>query len=153
MNANSPSGPSPKRPREGGFTFIEVMISMLLIMIAAAAGIAVLGATIQTTSFANGIQAASRLGQEVLDRAMAEPYDSLTGTSSDPVCKSPVDGAPIYMASTQTAGNFATYTRSCYVTTVTAGNVTYKTIGVVVSWVDSRDGRSHRVILGMNRAR
>jgi Tfp pilus assembly protein PilV len=140
-------------PRSGerGFGFIEVMVSMLLVMLAAAGGIAVLGATIQATSFANGIQGASRLGQDVIDRAMAEPFDSLTGTSSDPVCKAPVDAAPI-TASPQgaSAGNFTTYTRNCYATTFSTN---YKAIRVTVDWTDSRDNRPHRVILGMQRAR
>ena len=144
------SRPTTSRPHEAGFGFVEVMVSMLMLMIAAAAGIAVLSATIQATSFANGIQAASRLGQEVLDRAMTEPFDSLTGTSGDPVCKDPVDPSPIYVTGAGSAGNFATYTRRCYVTAVSTD---YKRIGVVVGWVDSRDARPHRVIMGMNRAR
>jgi hypothetical protein len=155
--------PAASLRREGGFGFIEVMVSLLLVMLAAAAGVAVLGATIQATSFANGIQAASRLGQDVIDRAMAEPFDSLTGTTTDPVCKDPVDRDPSnngvsiridHSRSDQTTagspGNFSLYTRRCYVTDVMAG---YKRIGVVVSWVDSRDGRSHRVVMGMNRAK
>lgn len=132
------------------------MVSLLLVMFAAAAGIAVLGATIQATSFANGIQAASRLGQDVIDRAMAEPFDSLTGTSSDPVCKAPVEAAPIY-ASPQggSAGNFTSYTRNCYVTSLAsdAQGVSFKAIRVTVAWTDSRDGRAHGVTMGVQRAR
>jgi hypothetical protein len=150
------------RASEHGFGFIEVMISLLLVMLAAGAGIAVLGATIHATSFANGIQAASRLGQDVIDRAMAEPFDSLTGTTSDPVCKDPVDrdsaNNPVSIRIDQSrsdvaggsAGNYALYTRRCYVTAVTSD---FKRIGVVVGWVDSRDSRSHHVVMGMNRAR
>jgi Tfp pilus assembly protein PilV len=149
--------------REGGFGFIEVMISLLLVMVAAAAGVAVLGATIHATSFANGVQAASRLGQDVIDRAMAQPFDSLTGAAGDPVCKDPVDrdasNNPVAIrvdhsrsdeTSGGSAGNYALYTRRCYVTVVSAS---YKRIGVVVSWVDGGSGRNHRVIMGMNRAR
>jgi hypothetical protein len=151
------------RLSEGGFGFIEVLVSLLLVMVAAAAGIAIIGATIQATSFANGIQVASRLGQDVLDRAMAEPFDNLTGTSSDPVCKDPVDqdssNNPLQIrvdhtrsdnSSGGSPGNFTLFTRRCYVTTITSN---YKRIGVVVGWADSRDSRWHHVVLGMNRAK
>lgn len=141
---------------QGGFGLIEVMISMLLVMFAAAAGVAVLGATIHATSFANGIQAASRLGQDVVDRAMAEPFASLTGTSSDPVCRTPVDLAPITVSPQGgSPGNFTTYTRNCHVTNLLSDSsgVSFKAIRVVVTWVDGRDGRTHAVILGSQRAR
>jgi len=143
--------PTRDRPREAGFGFIEVMVSMLLILLAAAAGIAVLGATIQATSFANGVQAASRLGQDVLDRAMVEPFDSLTGvTATDPVCKAPVEASIMASPQGSSAGNFTTFTRNCYVTNLTSN---FKAIRVTVTWIDSRDARSHTITMGTQRAR
>jgi prepilin-type N-terminal cleavage/methylation domain-containing protein len=164
-----------------GFTIIEVLISLLLVLLAAAAGFSILAATVSATQFSAGAQVASRLGQDVLDQAMAEPYLS-GGTGSvlgqgGSVCQSatvlpalpdrsnasdpnntacPQTAGVRYLRADLTAadagapapGNGTTYARWC--TTTTVNNLAVVTTRLC--WVDGRDGRTHWLTMGVQRA-
>lgn len=137
-----------RRRRRGGFTLLEVLVCLLLLMVAGAGGLAMVVTTIQSTSFANAAQTASRLGQQLLDQAMVEPFDSLgVGTST---CRTTLP--PVYATGSPTGGgtpgNSLTYNRVCTVTPLTNG---MKVLRVDTSWMDGA-GRTRTITVASQRA-
>src|SRR3954451_2909811 len=100
--------------RSGGFLLIEVMIAMLLLMICGAGSLALLSGVFFSTGYSGQVQTASRLGQEVLDRAMLEPFATV-GSPPNSACVT----SAVYATGATTPsgpGDNVQYTRSCAVT-------------------------------------
>ena len=153
----------PTRPSsESGFGLIEVLISMLLLIVAATGGLAMLASTIYITQFSGTAQTATALAQDITDRSSLESYATL-GTAGVSVCPatSPaasgcVDGTagtpPACIVKTI---NKVDFTRKCL---VTVGLNNIKTVAVSVSWSDAKvinsdnTVRTRTINVGVQRA-
>jgi type II secretory pathway pseudopilin PulG len=140
---------------ERGFSIVELIVSLGVLITGAAAGLSLMVGSMYATSFASTAQTAARVGQDVLDRTMMELYDSLGGsTSACQVDMPPVfaDGTiaahwPTDVPSGQTAPAM-TFRRSCNVA-ATAG---MKLMTTTVRWSDG-GGKPRSITLGVQRAR
>lgn len=138
------AGPSERRA-DSGFGLVEVMVSLLVVLLAAAGGIALLMSTIYSTMFSGAAQTASRLGQEIIDRSMAEPFATL-GTSTS-VCQS-TPSIVFGQGTTGGTGNWLQFTRACNMTILGDG---MKLVDVTVSWTE-KSGRVRTFNMGSQRA-
>jgi type IV pilus modification protein PilV len=157
------------RPQEQGFGMIEVLVSLLLMVIAAVGGLALLASTLYANQFAANAQTASRLGQEIIDRMVAEPFATVgtagTCATNCSNCEAatgctwstPLGMAPVYANSTNQPGPGARvpFTRNCCIQPLLNG---IKIMNVRVSWTDTQiveaDGtaRVRSVRVGAQRA-
>lgn len=131
---------------------VEVLIAVLLLTIAAAGSVALLGSVFFSTSYSGAIQTATRLGQVVVDRTMTEPFD-LMGTGPGTACR--VNDIVYANGTSQSAGpgDNVAYRRDCVVTTVPGGSLGagLKRVAVTVTFTDAQNQR-RRVSLGTLRA-
>jgi hypothetical protein len=134
-----------RRPR--GVLLIEVLMSMLLLFISAAGSLAMLMVVIRSVGFSNAAQTASRLGQEVLDRVMLEPFAAV-GQPGSACVASEANLFGTGASGTSGAGNSIPYTRTCSVGLLGNGMAVVR---VAVSWVDGND-RQRTLNLAVQRA-
>jgi hypothetical protein len=134
---------------------IEVLISLLLLTVAGAGALALLGTVVTSTQFSGQAQTAMRLGQDLLDRAMQEPFATvgLPGSACMLTEPEPITANGLRVSIAQaSAGNMVQYTRSCQVIIVGAGvGAGLKIIRVRVTF---RDGTNtlRTIRLGGQRA-
>jgi prepilin-type N-terminal cleavage/methylation domain-containing protein len=74
----SPQTANPRLPREGGFTLIEILVAMVILLVGILGTYALLDAANRQTSANLAREQGNSLAQAVLERARAIPYDGLT---------------------------------------------------------------------------
>jgi len=144
-----------RRRRSSGFLLIEVLISLLLLTVAGAGALALLGTVVTSTQFSGQAQTATRLGQDLLDRVMQEPFATIGLAGSACVATEPEDitanGLRLSIAQAG-PGNMVPYQRSCSVITIGTGVGTgLKVIRVRVRFQDGT-GTWRTMRLGGQRA-
>jgi type II secretory pathway pseudopilin PulG len=147
--------PMRRRRRRSGFLLIEVLISLLLLTVAGAGALALLGTVVSSTQFSGQAQTAMRLGQDLLDRVMQEPFATIGTTGSACVLTEPeqitANGLRLTIAQAG-PGNMVPYTRSCQVITIGTGvGAGLKVIRVRVVFQDGT-GTTRTIRLGGQRA-
>lgn len=130
-------------------TLLEVMMSLLLLILCAAGSLGMMMVTVRANSFAGSVQAATKVGQHVIDQMMMEDYNTLgVGNSS---CRTTWE--TVYangLASAPGVGSNLPYERRCFLTPLPNG---LKIVRVEVRWKDSADDtRYHTINLGVQRA-
>jgi type II secretory pathway pseudopilin PulG len=143
-----------RRRRGSGFLLIEVLISLLLLTVAGAGALALLGTVVSSTQFSGQAQTAMRLGQDLLDRAMQEPFATVGLTGSACVNETEDITATSQKISVDpgSAGNKVGYRRECSVITIGTGVGTgLKVIRVRVKFQDGT-GTNRTIRLGGQRA-
>lgn len=108
--------------REKGFTFVETIVSVTILLIVVAGVLSMTTISIQTNFTQINHTKAVKLAEEAVERKMREDFDSLTGEISD----------------FDEIANFPTYSRTITVNTIDADN---KQITANVTWfVRNRSG-------------
>ncbi len=146
----------PQHRRQDGFTLIEVMVCLLLLVVSGAGGLAMVMAQIRSISFAGSAQIATRLGQQALDQIMVEPFASIgSGNSACKASEPTLYATGDSDSSLTSSGNKLSYARSCLVSALPNG---MKVMRVSVSWLEgfgaTQDGsaRTRTITLGAQRA-
>jgi type II secretory pathway pseudopilin PulG len=137
---------------------IEVLIALLVLMVAAAGSLALLSSIIHSTQFSGQAQTASRLAQDLLDRALAEPFATVGTAGSACVAAEPGPNQTVYADGRRTdltsgsPGNKVEYRRKCTVQTLGIGaGAGLKVIRVRVEFQDET-GTWRTIRLGVQRA-
>jgi len=141
--------------RQSGFLLIEVLISMLLLTVAAAGALALMGSVVTSTQYSGQAQTAMRLGQDLLDRVNMEAFGNLGGVGSACVLNETEDltatGLRVSLDS-GTVGNKVGYRRGCQVITIGSGvGAGLKIIRINVKFTDTT-GKLRTIRLGGQRA-
>ena len=108
-----------KMDKQSGFSLIEMMIAMFLLMVGFLAVITVLWSSAQSGSFSRDMTTAANLNQDIMERLTSLSYDSLTASTN-------------FVAYTNANPMAAGYTRQTKVEENAAAN--QKTITVKISW-------------------
>ncbi len=112
------------RNHNRGFTFIETLVAVVILMIVVAGVLSMTTISIQTNFTQINHTKAVKLAEEALERKLREDFDSLTGETVN------FGSIP----------NFPTYSRNVIVNTIDADN---KQITVNVTWkIRNRSGLS-----------
>jgi hypothetical protein len=130
-----------------GIVLVEVLMSIMLLAIVAAGSVGMVLVTVRGNAFAGSVQTATKLGQQVIDQLMLEPFATLgVGASS---CKTVAE--TVYAtgsANAGGAGDTQPYTRSCAISPLPNG---IKVVVVTVQWDDAA-AKQHTIKLGTQRA-
>ena len=108
--------------KERGFTFVETLVSITILLFVVAGVLSMTTISIQTNFTQINHTKAVKLAEEAVERKMREDFDSLAGETAD----------------FDEIANFPTYSRDIIITTIDADN---KDITVNVTWrVRERSG-------------
>jgi len=105
---------SPVKPKNGGFTLIELMIAIVILSVGLLGMATLTGSIVQKNKFSNDLTAATTLAQDKMELIRANGYASAVSETK-----------------TACAGDFSEYQREVIVSTLSAG---MKQVTVKVYW-------------------
>ncbi len=131
---SKPGSENRDKTKERGFSFIETLVSITILLIVVSGILSMTTISIQTNFTQINHTKAVKLAEEAVERKMREDFDTLTGEVSD----------------FETIANFPSYSRTVIVTTIDGDN---KQISVNVTWrVRNRSGLAP-ITLSVRRTR
>lgn len=116
-----------RRTRQSGFTLIEILVSLAVIIIGLLGIMALQATTVRQNRLSRGIERAKVYAAQVMEDLRAKPAAALAATGTYPSVVTP-DGV--------------TYTRTFAVTGVT-GSTTLVLITGTATFIDDSDGSTH----------